>query len=228
MSAREFFGDEAEDDDLEARNGIFWTSMLEHIALDRGGRPPRSILDIGAHRGGLLAAMASRWHPTSLWAIEPNERSRQRAVFRLRTLAAQVQVVAPSAWPTVPSGAVDLVTCHEVLHAIEDLEPLLVATRRVLDPVGAAYVVLGCHTENPIWPRWKSRLETSGVACFDHAPMEILRLASAVGFHTSVRPLLPPGWVHHDPLLDSFGYPTVTTLLDHHHRHKLLFRLGPR
>jgi SAM-dependent methyltransferase len=216
-----------EEDDLEPRNLPFWQALLERVGEDRTGRIPRIVLDVGAHRGGLLAKIVERWRPTEVWAVEPVAGLRDRARLRLRTLAPRVEILGTEQWSQVGTGTVDLLTCHEVLHVVEDLPELFRHWRRVLAPDGVAYVALGCHTDNPVWSRWRPLLEDQGIRCFDHAPLGIMAEAARVGFQTAVRPLLAPGWVRFDPLLASFPFATVSELLDHHHKHKLLFRLVP-
>ena len=63
--------------------------------------------------------------------IEPVRRCRERALFRLRALAPTVALLPPKRWAEVPAGSVDLVTCHEVLHLLEDLPNLFGNIARV-------------------------------------------------------------------------------------------------
>lgn len=220
-----FFRDSADEDDLELRNDVFWTAMIDHVRRDGFPRPPRRILDVGCHRGGLLARVAQCWGPEAMFGIEPNEAARARARLRLKTLAASVSVLDPSEWHHVPECGIDLVLCHEVLFLLSDLDVFVKQLARVLAPSGRAYVATGCHLENPVWPSWREELERSGQRTFDHAPLDFMAAAGRHGFLPSVRPLREPGWATHDPGQPGFTFPSVTALLDHQFRHKLLFRL---
>src|SRR5262249_44613845 len=121
-------------------------------------------------------------------------------------------------------AAVDLVTCHEVLYLEPDLRAFMANVHRVLSPSGRVYIVLGCHAENPVWAHWKPRLEALGHRVYDHRPMDILAEGAALGFLPSLRPLRRTGWVTYNPLRSDFPFPSAAGMLDHHFKHKLLFR----
>ncbi|HEX3426926.1 MAG TPA: class I SAM-dependent methyltransferase [Acidimicrobiales bacterium] len=221
-----FFGSPDGDDDLENLNQEFWRSLLGHI---RSGCPideVHSILDVGCNRGGLLELLARHFKPEVLFGLEPMADARQCATFRLKGSAAEVKILRPARWPTIPTASVDLVTAHEVLYLISDISSFMSSLARVIRPGGWAFVVLGCHTENPVWQRWKSQIEELGHETYDYSPMDVVRVASAAGFHTSVRPLRRDGWVIYDPATAEFQYSTVAEMFDHQYRQKLLFRLA--
>lgn len=223
-----FFPDPADDDQLEVRNAVFWEGMTDQIRRDGFPQPPRCVLDVGCHRGGLLARIAELWGPDQLLGIEPIEVARLRARLRLATLAPSVHLYGPEHWSKIPDRAVDLVVCHEVLFLLADVNELVREFARVLAPHGRAYVAAGCHAENPVWPTWQAILESSGHRTFTHEPMTLMRAACQSGLLASVRPLRESGWATHDPTDGPFTFPTVAALLDHQFRHKLLFRLARR
>lgn len=220
---RTFFGDPALDDDLPRVNEAFWASLIAHVERD-DPPAPRVILDVGCHRGGLLHALARRFAPAELFGIEPLAGARAAATRLLEGEAGRVTLLEPSRWGEIETGSVDLVTSHEVLYLEPDLEDFMRRVRRVLAPAGVAYVVLGSHAENPLWPAWKSSLVEAGHRVYDHAPLEIMAASSSAGLLPSVQPLRRSGWVTYDPLHADFQYPDVRTMFDHHYRHKLIFR----
>lgn len=175
-----------------------------------------------------MELLARHFQPERLFGLEPLAGARERARFRLKGNAAEVQILDSARWPIVPSRGIDLAVAHEVLHLIADLSSFMTSLARVVRPGGRAFLVLGCHTENPLWGRWKQQLLDLGHEVFDHSPLDILRQASSAGFHTSVRPLRRDGWVIYDPLSAEFQYASVAEMLDHQYRHKLLFRLVRR
>lgn len=223
--ASRFFADLADEEDLEARNEVFWDAMIDRIREDGLRQVPRTVLDVGCHRGGLLARLATRWAPTTLIGIEPLDAARSRARLRLGTAAEHVLLFDPSDWHRVPAGSVDLVVSHEVLWLLPDLEEFVGHLARVLSPLGRAYLATGCHAENPLWSEWRAQLEAMGHRAFTHAPMALMAAAGHHQLLSSVRPLRERGWATHDPTAGGFTFPSVAALLDHQFRHKLLFRL---
>ncbi len=222
-----FFPDPTEEDELESRNEVFWGALIDRIRGDGFSRPPRRVLDVGSHRGGLLARVAEHWKPDELIGIEPIESARIRARLRLQTAAPAVVLLDDSEWHRIESGSVDLGLSHEVLFLVPDLDHLISDIARVLAPQARAYIAAGCHSENPTWPTWRERLEAMGHKTFDHRPMDIMAAAGRHGLIPSVRPLRDGGWATHNPVGD-FAFPTVQALLDHQFRHKLVFRLVQR
>lgn len=220
-----FFASAKQDEQLERWNQEFWRSLLSHIRAEVPAAEVRCILDIGCHRGGLLELLARHFQPKRLLGLEPLASAREQAAFRLKGRAPSVQILDSSRLPGIPNASVDLATCHEVLHLIGDLGAFMGSLARVVRPGAWAFVVLGCHQENPMWQRWKPQVARLGHEVFDHLPMDVLGAASAAGFHTSVRPLRRDGWVIYDPLTAEFQYPSVAEMFDHQFRHKLLFRL---
>lgn len=212
-----------DDTSLEHANQIFWSSLLEHVKAEIRG-PVESILDVGCHHGGLLVRLAALLHPRNITGVEPSTHSRERALFRLRSLAPSVSVLPPERWGEIPTGSVDLLTCHEVLHLVEDLPGLFHQISRALRPSGTAFVVAGCHTENPLWQRWSEQLRSAGQPVVNRAPFDILRAGIGAGLSGALRPLRRDGWILYDPDRAAFTYSSAEELLDHQYRHKLLFR----
>lgn len=219
-----FFFSADEDEQLAATNSPFWESLIEHIRGDCGNGSPGSILDIGCHYGGLLSRLVTVWKPRCAWGIEPMGEARRRAISRLHAFASEVRVLDVSEWSDVPDATFDLITCHEVLYLEADLGAFMANVHRVLSASGRAYIVLGCHAENPIWANWKPHIEALGHRVYDHRPMDILAAGAALGLLPSLRPLREKGWITHDPLHSELTFPSASAMLDHHFKHKLLFR----
>ena len=177
-----------DDASLEQANEVFWQALLGHIRHESASVPMEGVLDIGCHHGGLLAKLAHAFRPQRLTGIEPVRRRRERALFRLRGLAPTVSLLPPERWGEVPTGSVDLVTCHEVLHLLEDLPSLFTNIARVLPRTGSAFVVAGCHIENPVWRTWSAKLRAAGQTVFDRTPFDILRAASGTGLRGACDP----------------------------------------
>jgi SAM-dependent methyltransferase len=219
-----FFHSPEDEEYLEDSNEVFWSCLLQHVHEDDWVRPPGTALDVGCHRGGLLLRILRRWQFRCVYGIEPIAAARERASTRLSGLAPTIELLDTSGWERLPDGGIDLVTCHEVLYLEPDIGGFMARLHRVLSPVGRAYVVLGCHAENPVWPHWSPVLEAMGHRVYSHRPMDILAAAGAHGLLPSVRPLRTSGWITHDPRLSTFSFPSVADMMNHHFKHKLLFR----
>jgi SAM-dependent methyltransferase len=212
-----------DDASLEEANQIFWSNLLGHIQAEIRGTVD-SILDVGCHQGGLLVRLAALFNPKNLTGIESSIRLRERAMFRLRNLASSVSMLSPEQWDEIPTSSVDLLTCHEVIHLVEDLPKLFYEISRTLRPNGTVFLVAGCHTENPVWSRWSEQLSASGQTVMDRSPFDILRAGINSGLSGALRPLRRDGWVIYNPDRATFTYSSAEELLDHQYRHKLLFR----
>jgi SAM-dependent methyltransferase len=223
-----FFANPEADRLLESDNEWFWAALLGLVTADLAGRSQLNVVDVGCHRGGLLEQIARRWSVRSLTGIEPLEEAREHARQRLEGAAELVRMLGPADWSSIDPHGADLLTCHEVLYLVSDVRPLLANFRRCLASDGVAYVVLGCHTENPVWPEWRAQLRSQGVDAFDHSPLDILRSAHDAGMAVTMRPLRTDGWVRYDPSRAVFRFPSVHAVFEHHYRHKLVFRMTVR
>jgi SAM-dependent methyltransferase len=224
VERRTFFSDPALDDELPTVNESFWSALIAHIERD-GVQAPTAILDIGCHTGGLLQQLSRRFRAAALIGIEPLAAARAAAAQRLSGAAERVTLLDPADWARVPAAGIDLITSHETLYLEGDLRSFMGRVRSALRDAGAAYIVLGCHAENPLWQQWKPQLIAAGHRVYDHAPLEIMEAAVSAGLLPAVQPLRRSGWVTYDPLRAEFRYPDVHTMFDHHYRHKLIFRL---
>ncbi len=222
---RIFMFDYTEDARLEKRNLIFWRALLGHIQADRAIEEGATILDVGCHRGGLLEMAIDRFKPASIIGIEPLKPARNIVQEKLSIFRGNVQVLSEKEWDRISDASVDLLISHEVLPFFDSLKFISEQIRRVLKPGAFAYMVSGCHTENPLWPIWKEDLEAQGHIVHDHSPMDLIRAVSLTGFSASVRPLRDSGWAHYNPEeRNAFQYPSVQALLEHQFKHKLVFR----
>jgi SAM-dependent methyltransferase len=224
VERRTFFNDPALDDELPIVNESFWSALIAHIERD-AVQTPAVILDIGCHTGGLLQQLSRRFGAATLIGIEPLGAARVAAAERLTGAAENVTLLDPADWGRVPAAGIDLITSHETLYLERDLRSFMGRIRSALMNAGAAYIVLGCHAENPLWQQWKPQLIAAGHRVYDHAPLEIMEAAAFAGLLPSVQPLRRSGWVTYNPLRAEFRYPDVHTMFEHHYRHKLIFRL---
>ena len=208
---------------MEQANRIFWSSLIGHIKTEIRVAP-KSILDLGCHHGGLLEQLAIEFKPQSLTGIEPSAHCRERALFRLRKLALKLSILSPERWNEVLTGSINLLTCHEVLHLVEDISELFYQISRILQKQGTVFIVAGCHMENPLWHQWSAQLRDQEQIVYDRTPFDILRAGYNAGLSGAIRPLRRDGWVIYNPDHSTFKYSSAEELFDHQYRHKILFR----
>jgi SAM-dependent methyltransferase len=222
---RIFMFDRDEDAALEKRNTPFWLALLGHVQADRAIDEGGTILDIGCHQGGLLSLSRKRFKAVHLIGVEPIKAARDLAQARLQREGVSAKVLRENEWRQIGDQSVDLVLSHEVLPFIQDLDQLIANIQRVLKPHAFAYVVSGCHLENPLWPIWREELQSQGHVTYDHSPIALMEAAGKQGLSPSVRTLRDHGWAHYNPAEEAaFAYPSVEALLDHQFKYKLLFR----
>lgn len=203
----------------------FWLALLGHVQADRAINEGEVILDVGCHQGGLLSLSRKRFRASLLIGIEPMKAARDLARLRLQREGVSAMILRENEWAKIGERSVDLILSHEVLPFIQDLDRLADNIRRVLKPHAFAYVVSGCHTENPLWPVWREELQNQGHVTFDHSPIALMKAAGKQGLSPSVRTLRDHGWAHYNPADETaFSYPSVEALLDHQFKYKLLFR----
>jgi SAM-dependent methyltransferase len=173
----------------------------------------------------LLALLGERFPQARLIGIEPIAALRALAESRLSVDAWRASLHGDGGWAKVLEGSVDLLVCHEVLYLLPDLVSVMHDAARVLAPGGSGWMVLGCHSENPVWPTWKAQLAADGVRTYNHHPFDILAAAAKAGLTADVQPLRRSGWIRYDPTAAAFSFPNAASMFEHHYCHKLLFRL---
>lgn len=220
-----FFGQRSLDEGLPDANAVFWTALIEHILSD-GVLHPHAVLDVGCHSGGLISRLIDVFQPQLARGIEPVAALRAEAADRLGRHDCQIALSDLAGWDDIEPGSINLMTCHEVLYLEPDLAAFMRRTATVLARGASAYVVLGCHAENPVWQAWKPAMQASGVAVYDRSPFEVLSAAADAGLKAAVQPLRRSGWVNYDPRQAIFRYADTAAMFDHQYRHKLLFRFS--
>lgn len=224
--ARTHFFDHKEDIQLDQRNLHFWRALHGHILADNALPQHATILDIGCHRGGLLELLIQKFNVDKVIGLDPLLSARKAAAQRLAHFCVDAKFYDTNGWQQVPNACASLVVAHEVFQYIEHLPVVMSHIKRVLQPGAFAYIVLGCHSENPLWEHWKRELEAIGHTAYNHAPFDILAIAANAGLAPSLRPLRDTGWVYYKPDQDdAFTYPSAAALLEHQYKQKLLFRL---
>jgi SAM-dependent methyltransferase len=139
--------------------------------------PPGSVLDVGAGAGAACLPLAPR--TTALTAVDTDPGMLNLLAGRARAagLAPQLHV---GPWPEVAAqaAAADVVTCHNVLYNVPDLEPFLAALtgharRQVVIELTAAHPLTSL---NPLWLRFHGLERPKGPTARD-----VLAILDAMG-----------------------------------------------
>ena len=117
--------------------------------------PPGSVLDVGAGAGAACLPLAPR--TTALTAVDTDPGMLDLLAERARAAGLDPRVHVGQ-WPEVAAqtAAADVVTCHNVLYNVPDLEPFLAALtgharRQVVVELTAAHPLTSL---NPLWLRF--------------------------------------------------------------------------
>jgi SAM-dependent methyltransferase len=139
--------------------------------------PPGSVLDVGAGAGAACLPLAPR--TTALTAVDTDPGMLDLLAGRARAAGLDPELhVGP--WPEVAAltAAADVVTCHNVLYNVPDLEPFLAALtgharRQVVIELTAAHPLTSL---NPLWLRFHGLERPKGPTASD-----VLAILDAMG-----------------------------------------------
>ncbi len=139
--------------------------------------PPGTVLDVGAGAGAAGLPLAP-W-TTALTAVDTDPAVLGLLAERVRDVGLPV-TLAPGRWPDVAATApmADLVTCHNVLYNVPDLEPFIEALtgharRRVVVELTAAHPLA---LLNPLWLHFHGLKRPDGPTAGD-----VLGILAAMG-----------------------------------------------
>jgi SAM-dependent methyltransferase len=197
MSETPPFTDPDDVDSMEAEHLVLWRAFLRACSplLVSGAR----VLDFGCSRGGLLSLLSRSDTEGRLLSLgvgidveAPAMRSLlARAAERNRGLPLLFSTSNPRSFP----NQFDLVLSHEVVYLLRDLRASFADIYSALASGGHFCFTTGCHTDNPLYPRWRVSLEALGLTLFDYAARDFeagLRVAGFSRIHLD-RLRLSPG-----------------------------------
>lgn len=181
----------------------------------------RTVMDFGCNRGGFLRM---------LHALRPFQQGVGVDIAVDSVAAANdLRGVAPISYHVATdlapwADAIDLAFSYEVIYLLPSLQRHAEEMFRALRP-GATYcAVTGCHTESPLWPRWKDLLQAnSNAPVQDYSPDDFASAFSAAGFEVSLRRFGYDGFVPASK--DRSYYPSLMDALAYPSEYKLLFRM---
>ncbi len=204
---------------MEEGHRPFWRHFI-HAILETD-LSTRQVLDFGCNRGGFLRL---------LHALKPFRRALGVDIARESIAAARDLVgTAPieyeiastlSAWPE----QFDLAFSYEVIYLLPDISAHAADIYGALRADGVYYAVTGCHTDSPLWPRFRHVIaESTNAPAHDRSPDDYAAAFMAAGFDVAVRRFGYDGFV--PASRDRHYYPKLMDAVDYAAEHKLLFRL---
>ena len=197
----------------------YWRHFIE--CLPERDLAIKTVLDFGCNRGGFLRL---------LYALRPFQHGigvdiaadSVAAAERNKGEAPLSFLVANDLSPWADS--IDIAFSYEVIYLLPELKRHAEQLFSVLRPGGTYYAVLGCHSENPLWPRWRELLaEESNAPVQDRSPDDYVEAFAQAGFEVSLKRFGFDGFVSAPK--DRRYYPSVVDALTYPAEHKLLFRL---
>lgn len=213
-----WYRDATADQRMDPGHAPMWRQMIAHV-LEQD-LSASQVLDYGCGQGGLLRTLhALRPFRAGLGVdIAADSLARAEALKGGLPLA-----FAPVAALAETPGRFDLALSHEVIYLLPDLAAHAAEIRAALRPGGVYYAVTGCHTGNPLWPRWRGLVAAlTHTAPQDYALDDFAAAFEAAGFEASARRLRYDGFL---PLRRPGAWTTsVDEALDYADQTKTMFR----
>ncbi|MFJ7356476.1 class I SAM-dependent methyltransferase [Phyllobacterium sp. NPDC097923] len=180
----------------------------------------KAVLDFGCNQGGLLRHLYAIRPFRKALGVDIAEQSIARANDLRGNLPVQYQTAAHvEGW----DGEFDLAISHEVIYLVADIEAHARDIWRSLKPGGVYYAVTGCHTDNPLWPKWRDLVaEKTNTVVQDRSITDYARVFEGAGFEVSARKLEFDGFI---PFVADGWMPDFADALTYYTQTKVIFRL---
>ncbi len=197
-----------------------WQVMIERMS--EKNLQNKTILDFGCNQGGFLRV---------LYEKKPFQ---QGIGIDLAKQAIQIANANKGALPITYEvreslehlkSEIDVAFSHEVLYLVDNLEQHAKGMFAALKPNGAYYAALGCHTDNPLWSKWKSLIEIeSNLKVQDYSLNFIAATFRKNGFLVSAQKFMLNDFI---PIEDNSEYfPSVIDSLNYYWDDKVLWKFA--
>ncbi|OWO95945.1 SAM-dependent methyltransferase [Rhizobium esperanzae] len=198
-----------------------WRHLID-LMLERD-LSDKSVLDFGCNQGGLLRHLYAIRPFRKALGIDIAETSIAKAETLKGNLPIQHQVGGRlEGW----SDEFDLAVSHEVIYLVPDIDTHAADIRQALKPGGVYYAVTGCHTDNPLWPRWRELVANrTNTVVQDRSITDYGLAFEKAGFDVSARKLEYEGFI---PFVADGWTPDFADALDYYTQTKIVFRLVKR
>lgn len=180
----------------------------------------KTILDFGCNQGGFLRHLYAMRPFRKALGVDIAEQSIAKANALKGNLPIQYQTGADvGGWNT----EFDLAFSHEVIYLVTDIDGHASDIWRSLKPGGVYYAITGCHTDNPLWPKWRELVATrTNTVVQDRSITDYAKAFERAGFKVSARNLEFDGFV---PYVADGWMPDFADALTYYTQTKVVFRL---
>lgn len=181
----------------------------------------RDVLDFGCNRGGFLQLLQARRPFRWALGVDIAGDSIAAAEAAKGDLPVEHRVATDlSPW----AGRFDIAFSYEVIYLLPDIVGHAAQMLQALRPGGVYYAVTGCHTDSPLWPRWRTVIgDSTNAPVQDRSPDDYAAAFTAAGFAVSVKKFGFDGFVPANK--DRRYYPKLVDAITYGAEHKLLFRM---
>ncbi|KAA0700381.1 methyltransferase domain-containing protein [Neorhizobium sp. P12A] len=200
----------------------YWRHFIETIP--ERDFAAKTVLDFGCNRGGFLQLLHGIRPFRRGVGIDIASESVAVAEANKGNLPVQFHVTTDlSPW----ADSFDVAFSYEVVYLLPELRRHTEQMFQVMRNGGVYYAVTGCHTENPLWPKWRELIGgNSNAPVQDYSPEDYITAFVAAGFDVSVKRFGYDGFVTASK--DRKYYPSILDALAYPAEYKLLFRLEKR
>jgi SAM-dependent methyltransferase len=212
--------DPDQDDAMGSHHAPMWRHFIGLIP--ERDLSAKTVLDFGCNQGGFLRTLHAMRPFRFGLGVDIAVNSIRRANELKGDLPVDYRMAEELArW----SGRFDIAFSYEVLYLLPDLPDHARQIREALREGGVYYAVIGCHTENPLWPRWRQHIaETTNLPVQDLSLENCAAAFHAQGFDVAARKFGYDGFC----AIDEHGdhYTTVLERLTYAADVKVLFRMA--
>jgi SAM-dependent methyltransferase len=197
----------------------YWRHFIETVP--ERDFSTKTVLDFGCNRGGFLRLLNALRPLRRGVGVDIAVESIEAAIAGKGDAPLHFEVATDlAAW----ADTFDIAFSYEVIYLLPDLRHHAEQMWAALRKGGVYYAVTGCHTESPLWPKWRDLIaRTTHAPVQDYSPDDYIDAFVAAGFDVSVRRFGFDGFVRSTKSREY--YPRVVDALSYPAEHKLLFRL---
>ncbi|HEY0122419.1 MAG TPA: methyltransferase domain-containing protein [Rhizobium sp.] len=200
----------------------YWRHFIE-IVPERDFSS-KTVLDFGCNRGGFLRLLHAMRPFRRGVGVDIASDSVAAADAAKGNMPLQFHVTTDLSPFT---DSFDVAFSYEVVYLLPDLKRHAEQMFDVMRNGGVYYAVTGCHTEMPLWPRFRELIGgNSNAPVQDRSPQDYIDAFVAAGFNVSVKRFGYDGFVSGSK--DRKYYPSILDALAYPAEYKLLFRLEKR
>jgi SAM-dependent methyltransferase len=217
---RTWHNDPEREDSMGTHHGPMWRHFIDLIP--ECDLSTKTVLDFGCNQGGFLRTLYAMRPFSFGLGVDIAVDSIRRANELKGDMPVDYRMAEDlGQW----SGRFDIAFSYEVLYLLPDLTAHAQQIREALREGGVYYAVIGCHTGNPLWPRWRGLIgETTSLPVQDYSLEDFASAFLARGFQVAARKFGYDGFCAVDE--PSGHYTTVMERLTYADDVKVLFRMA--